>query len=147
LRPRAAILSICWFKILMTNGSETDQKLRLRQYWLRVLLTIGLLWGTMPPITIAFVILGWKGPLFILGALIFNAFTILPACALAFWHRRAACVWLSMNAVLAASALVSNLRGPQVLDILEIAALTGPVAIACCLDFMEIKGWPGALNA
>jgi len=130
----------------MANEAETDEKAPLRRYWLRVLLTIGLLWGTMPPITIAFVILGWSGPLFILGALVFNAFTVLPACALAFWHRRAACAWLSINAVLAASALFSNLRGARVLDMLQMAALAGPVVIAACLDFMEIKGWPAALN-
>jgi hypothetical protein len=130
----------------MTNEMETAEKSRLRQYWLRVLLTIGLLWGTMPPIAIAFVIVGWKGPIFVLAAQVFNAFTILPACALAFWHRRMACVWLSINAVLAAAALAACIRNPQLLNLPEITALAGPVVIAGFLDFMEIKHWPGALG-
>lgn len=129
----------------MTNGLATDGKDPLRQYWLRVLLAIGLLWGTMPPITIAFVILGWTGPLFVLGAMIFNAFTVLPACALAFWHRRTACVWLSINAIVAAAALAVAFQHSGLLSVPEMAALGGPVVIAVCLDFMEIKGWPGAI--
>lgn len=130
----------------MTNEMQIDEKFRLRQYWLRVLLTLGLLWGTMPPITIVFVILNWTGPHFVLAAMIFNAFTVLPACALAFWHRRTACVWLSINAVLAASALAACLRNPQLLTLWQMVALAGPVVLAGCLDFMEIKRWPGALE-
>lgn len=130
----------------MTNELTTDGKDPLRQYWLRVLLAIGLLWGTMPPITIAFVILGWSGPVFVLGAMIFNAFTVLPACALAFWHRRAACVWLTVNGILAAAALAITFEHPNLLSVPEMAALGGPVVVAALLDFMEIKGWPGAVN-
>jgi len=122
-----------------------DQTSRLRQFWLRVLLTVGLLWGTMPPIAIAFVIADWKGPIFVLAAQIFNAFTILPACALAFWHRRTACIWLSINAVLAAAALAFCIPNPRLLNLPEMTALAGPLIIAVWLDFMEIKGWPGAL--
>jgi len=125
---------------------ETDGKEPLRQYWLRVLLVIGLLWGTMPPITITFVILGWAGPPFVLGAMIFNAFTVLPACALAFWHRRAACVWLTVNGIIAAAALAIAFQHSNLLSVPEMAALGGPVVIAGCLDFMEIKRWPGALT-
>jgi hypothetical protein len=124
----------------------TDEKARLQQYWLRVLLSIGLLWGTMPPITIAFVIIGWTGPLFVLGAMIFNAFTVLPACALGFWHRRTACVWLTANGLVATVALAISVRHPDLLNLPEMAALAGPVVIAGCLDFMEIKRWPGALE-
>jgi hypothetical protein len=123
-----------------------DEKSRLRQYWLRVLLAIGLLWGTMPPITIALVILGWEGPRFVLFAMVFNAFTVLPACTLAFWRRRAACIWLSIDGVLAVTALWASIGHPQMLDMPEIAALAGPPIIAGILDFMEIKRWPGALD-
>jgi hypothetical protein len=131
---------------IVTDGRmETGEKLRLRQYWLRVLLVVGLLWGTMPPITIAFVIMGWNGPLFVLIALIFNAATVFAACVLAFWHRRTACLWLSINAVLAGAALVICARQPNLLDMPDIVALAGPVIVACLLDFMEIKGWPEAL--
>jgi len=130
----------------MAIEMETDEKSRLRQYWLRVLLVIGLLWGTMPPITIAFVILGWQGSQFVLFALIFNAATVLAACALAFWHRRTASVWLTINALLNAAALAMCIRQPNLLDMPDIAALAGPVVIAAILDYMEIKGWPGALE-
>ena len=123
-----------------------DEKSRLRQYWLRVLLAIGLLWGTMPPITIALVILGWGGPRFVISALVFNAFTVLPACVLAFWHRRVACVWLSIDGVLAVMALCASVGHPQTLDMPQMAALAGPPIIAGILDFMEIKRWPGALD-
>ena len=124
----------------------TDEKARLRQYWLRVLLAIGLLWGTMPLITIGLVVASWKGPFLVLLAMVFNAFTVLPACALAFWHRRMACVWLSVNAVLAAIALAIAIQHPDLLNLPEIAALAGPIVIAGCLNFMEIKGWTGALE-
>jgi hypothetical protein len=140
-RPDFADLTVPVKKSLMT-----DEKAPLRQYWLRVLLAIGLLWGTMPLITIALVIAGWSGPFFVLLAMVFNAFTVLPACALAFWHRRTACIWLSVNAVLAAVALCIAILHPELLNLPEIAALAGPVVIAGCLDFMEIKGWPGALE-
>ncbi len=130
----------------MNEQTGIEEKARLQQYWLRVVLTIGMLWGTMPPITIGFVILNWKGPSLVLAALVFNAFTVLPASVLAFWHRRTACVWLSMNAVLAVAALAVAAGRPQLLDVPEIAALAGPVILACALDFMQIKGWPGALD-
>ncbi|MGA7339611.1 MAG: hypothetical protein WBE72_11685 [Terracidiphilus sp.] len=130
----------------MGDDIRIDAQFLERQFWLRVLLAIGILWGTMPPIAIAFIFIGWQGPAFDLATLIFNAFTVLPACVLAFWHRRTACVWLSVNAVLAAITLLDYARHPALLNFWEAVGIAGPLMIAIVLDWMEIRGWPGALE-
>jgi hypothetical protein len=123
-----------------------DEKSRLRQFWLRVLLTVGMLWGTMPLITVGFAVISANRLSFGLVALIFNAATVLPASALAFWHRRTACIWLSFNGALAAIALVSYARRTSELNPWQAGGLAGSLVIALCLDWMEMRRWPSALE-
>lgn len=123
-----------------------DEKSRMRQFWLRVVLAAGMLLGTMPLLTIPFVILSAKGPSFDLLALVFNAVTVLPACVMAFWHRRVACFWLSLNGALAAVALATYTQRVPVLDSWHTAGIAASLILALCLDFMEIMRWPTALE-
>jgi hypothetical protein len=121
-----------------------DMKSAERQFWLRFLLVVGMLCGTMPLITFPLTLRGWNGSAFGLFATAFSALTVLPTCALAFWHRRMACIWLTINAVLVVTAVV--LRQLPALDWGVIFNLTTPILIACALDAIEIARWPGALE-
>jgi hypothetical protein len=77
---------------------------------------------------------------------IVNGVIVAPACTLAFWHRRSACIWLSLNAVVVGMAIA--LMKPQTSEVYldGTIGLAGSVLIALCLDFMEIRRWPPALN-
>ncbi len=121
-----------------------DMKSADRQFWLRFLLVVGMLFGTMPLIALPLTLRGWNGTAFGLFATAFSALTVLPACALAFWHRRIACIWLTINAAMAVT--MAALRQVPVLDLGAIFNLTSPIAIACALDTMEIARWPDALK-
>ena len=77
---------------------------------------------------------------------VFNALTVAPACVLAFWRRRIACVWLSVNAsVIVVSIALAFARGHGV-ALGSIAGFIGSVIVALCLNFMEIMRWPRALG-
>jgi len=124
-----------------------DEKLRMRQFWLRVLLVVGLLWGGMPLLTLPLVLLGQvAAPLGLLVALV-NGFSLAPACTAAFWHRRAACIWLSLNAVVCAAAILLSKHQTGDAYVVATISLLGSILIAVCLDFMEIRRWPPALGA
>lgn len=121
-----------------------DTKSADRQFWLRFLLVVGLLCGTMPLITFPVVLRGWTGSGFGFFAIAFSALTVLPACALAFWHRRIACVWLTVNAVVVFVAAVQRLV--PAFDLGTILDIVSPVVIAGALDYTEFAHWPGALE-
>jgi hypothetical protein len=125
-----------------------DEKTRLRQYWLRVLLFAGILWGTMPLITLPLLSPGRDDTPLEIVAVVFYSITILPASVLAFWHRRMACLWLTASALTVAAAtiqfkLVQHASGHK----FDLAVgILGSFFFAGCLDFMELLGWPGALQ-
>jgi hypothetical protein len=123
-----------------------DERSRLRQFWLRVLLALGLLWGTVPLITVPFVFRGANDSTFDVLVAVFNCLTILPACILAFWHRRMACIWLTFNGAMLATAVALSVRRIHQYDLRAIVGIFVPVLIAICLDFTEAKHWPGALD-
>jgi hypothetical protein len=130
----------------MTNDARNDEKLRLRQFWLRVLLALGMLWGTGIFIMVPLVFRGANDTSFDVFAAVFNGLTILPACALAFWHRRVACIWLSANAatvVIAATSWMGRTREFPVGPVIGVAV---SVFVALCLDYMELWRWPAALQ-
>ncbi len=119
----------------------------MRQFWLRVLLALGILWGGMPLLTLPLAFMGVvPAPFGLLVALV-NGITVAPACALAFWHRRGACIWLSLNAVVCAAAIALSAHQAGDRYFVAMISLAGSVVIALCLDFMEIRRWPGALRA
>ncbi len=123
-----------------------DEKTRMRQFWLRVLLVLGILWGGMPFLTLPLVVMGVIAAPFGLFVTIVNGVIVAPACTLAFWHRRSACIWLSLNAMMVgvAIALIKPQTSEVYLD--GTIGVVGSVVIALCLDFMEIRRWPPALN-
>jgi hypothetical protein len=123
-----------------------DEKSRLRQFWLRFLLAFGILWGTIPLITVPFVFQGTNDSTFDVLAAVCNGLTILPACILAFWHRRVACIWLTLNGAMLVSVLTSFARRTHEHILQAVIGVAVPVLIAICLDFMEMRHWPGALD-
>ena len=123
-----------------------DQKSRLQQFYLRSLLVAGMLWGGMPFVTGPLVAQGTGQSHFAIAAALFGSFTILPASALAFWHRRTACVWLTANAVIILAVWGDSLRAGHLINVTESIGIAGSVALAVSLDFMEFRRWPGALQ-
>lgn len=117
-----------------------------RQFWLRVLLIAGILWGFLPFVMTPFITRGVNDTAYDIFGSVFNSLTILPACALAFWHRRVACVWLSLNAVVLGVALATFIQRTHKLDPMMIAEVAGPVLFAICLDVVELKRWPPAVE-
>lgn len=130
----------------MANDLSIDEKPQMRQFWLRALLVVGLLWGGMPFLTLPLVLMGViSAPLGLVAALV-NGLTVAPACTLAFWHRRAACIWLSLNAVVCGVAMVLSEHQTDDRYIVAVISLAGSIAIAVCLDFMEVRRWPAAIG-
>lgn len=130
----------------MMDAVWTDQRAQTRQFWLRTLLVIGILWGFLPFVMTPFITKGVYDTYFDIFASVLNSLTILPACALAFWHRRVACVWMSLNAVVLAVALGTFLQRTHRFDSMMIAEVVGPVLLALCLDLVEARRWPAALE-
>jgi hypothetical protein len=122
-----------------------DEKNKMRQYWVRVLLFAGMLWGTMPLLMLVFVLLSANATPFEAFATAFSSLTVLPASVLGFWHRRRACVWLTANAVILLFALAALARHTQAYSVNETIGFVGSILIAVGLDFMELRRWPAAL--
>lgn len=125
---------------------STGDTTRMRQFWLRTILAVGILWGFLPFVMVPFITRGPGDTYYDIFASVLNSLTILPACALAFWHRRIACIWLSLNAVVLAIALASVIRRTGNIDKMMVAEVAGPVLLAICLDFVEARRWPPAVE-
>jgi ABC-type proline/glycine betaine transport system permease subunit len=93
-----------------------------------------------------FIVRGPDDTSFDILAAALNSLTILPASILAFWHRRIACVWLTVNAVLLISALGSWTLKTHEYEIGAIIGCSGSVALAIFLDVAEALRWPPALD-
>jgi hypothetical protein len=122
-----------------------DEKARMQQYWVRVLLFAGMLWGTMPLLMLAFVLLSANASPLEAFITAFSSLTVLPASILGFWHRRLACLWLTTNAFLLTFAVIALVRRTQAYSVNETIGFVGSILIAAGLDFMELRGWPAAL--
>jgi hypothetical protein len=123
-----------------------DEKPRMQQFWLRALLVVGLLWGGMPFLTLPLVLMGVVAAPFGMLVALVNGLTVAPACTLAFWHRRVACGWLSLNAVMCGIAIALSEHKTGDRYFVAMTSLAGSIAIAVCLDFMEIRHWPAAVG-
>ena len=130
----------------MMDAVGTSEQARTRQFWLRTFLIIGILWGFLPFVTVPFITKGPTDSYYDIFASVLNSLTIMPACTLAFWHRRIACVWLSLNAVLLSVALATFIPRTGNIDKMMIAEVAGPVLFALCLDFVEARRWPPAVE-
>jgi hypothetical protein len=110
-------------------------------------LAFGIFWGVIPFITVLFVFRGENDSILDVTAAVFDSLTILPACILAFWHRRLACVWLSLNAALIIAITIPFLLRTRRHDLWTIICVLVPVLIAFWIDFMESNDWPDAVNS
>jgi hypothetical protein len=123
-------------------GANSGEK----QFWLRVLLFAGLLWGTSVLIKIPFIIRDEHDSWFTVFVAVLNGLTILPATALAFWHRRIACIWLSLDVVLVIVAMILYRHQGAHIDPGEFIGLSITFALAVCLNWYELRRWPMALD-
>jgi len=123
-----------------------NERARLQRFWLRVLLFGGLIWGVHELISVVFLSQGSEDSTFDIWAVAENGVTILAATALAFWHRRIACIWLTANSVIVGTALSSYAFRTHEFRLADIVAALLPVLYAIALDVIEIRRWPGALE-
>jgi hypothetical protein len=130
----------------MTDSAWTSENARTRQFWLRAFLLVGILWGFLPFVTVPFITKGPADTSYDIFASVLNSLTIMPACALAFWHRRIACLWLTVNALILSIALATFIRRTGKIDKMMIAEVAGPVLFALFLDFVEARHWPAAIQ-
>lgn len=130
----------------MTNLVAMDEKSASRQFWLRTLLVIGMLWGFVPFVLAPFITKGATDTYFDIFVSVLNSLTVMPACVLAFWHRRIASIWLTVNGALLAVALAGYILRTRQTHLGMILGVAGPIAIALCLDVLEALRWPPALN-
>jgi hypothetical protein len=130
----------------MTGQTTLPVETTLRQFWLRCLLFAGLMWGILPLITLPFIFRGNADSALDVWAAVMNGLSISPACTLAFWHRRLACVWLSVNAaVLSTSITLFTFRNHD-FRVANVIGACVSVLLAVLLDVTEARQWPAALN-
>jgi hypothetical protein len=125
---------------------NTMERSRLRQFWLRVLLAFGMFWGTIPLISVLFIFRGKNDSAFDVLAAVSNSLTVFPASILAFWHRRTACIWLTINGAMLVTAFVSYMWRTHEYSFATFVGVGAPVLIAGFLGYMEVRRWPAALD-
>jgi hypothetical protein len=123
-----------------------NEKAILRRFYLRCLLAAGMLLGGMPFITAPLALHGIIAAYPSLLAAVINGLSVLPASALAFWHRRIACIWLSINAVILLIGWFGLTDTGRQFDPVGIAGICGSIGLALCLDLIELRRWPAALG-
>jgi hypothetical protein len=125
-----------------------NEQARSQQFYLRVLLAIGLLWGCalLVQLLVYAMTPGKKDPLPTSLAFVFNCLTVAPGCLLAFWRRRAACAWLVLDAILAAAYAIRPMPGAHAYGPSLIVSPVVPVLLAASLLVIEFRRWPGALE-
>lgn len=130
----------------MINQTQMDEKVRLRQFWLRCLFALGLFWGLIPLITLPFITRGAGDSTLDVLAAVSNGLTLLPASILGFWHRRVACVWLTANASIVAASVVAYILRNHEYRVGNMIGASVSVLLALILDMTEARRWPPALG-
>ncbi len=123
-----------------------DEKTLLRRFYLRTFLVAGMLLGGMPFIMTPLVLKGISVGFPNVFAAACNGLSVLPASALAFWHRRIACIWLTVNAAVQVVGWARLWHTGRPFDAGGLFGMGGSIALAICLDFMELRRWPSALG-
>ena len=119
-----------------------------RQFNLRVLLVIGLLWGGALLVQLLVYLMTGASPSPSLAsrAFVVNCLTVGPACLLAFWFRRTACAWMLLDAILAAFAALHATPGAPTYGPIVVVSPIVPILLAVALIFIELRRWPAALT-
>lgn len=130
----------------MTAQVTLPEEAGLRQFWLRCLLVVGMIWGVIPLITLPFITRGNTDSTLDVWAVILNGLTICPASVLAFWHRRLACVWLTINAGVVVTSMALFISRNHDYRVGSIIGACVSALLAVFLDVAEARRWPGALN-
>ena len=128
------------------NSVATEEQIRSQRFMQRALLAVGILWGFMPFVLAPFITKGPSDSTFDVFASVLNSLTLLPACVLAYWQRRIACAWLSINAVVIAVALARFLLRTGQFEVWMIVQVVGSVGFAVWLDVVEASHWPAPLE-
>ncbi|GEM_PF-5053083 len=131
----------------MRHQSAMTEEAGLQQFWLRCLLAVGVMWGIIPLITLPFITRGNTDSTLDVWAAVINGLTVFPASVLAFWHRRPACIWLTVNAGLVAASMTLFILRNHEYRVGSIIGSCVSVLLAVLLDVMEIRRWPGALDS
>lgn len=63
-----------------------------------------------------------------------------------FWHRRTACVWLTINAGLVVTSMTSYVLRTHQYRVGSIIGAMVSALLAVLLDMAEVRRWPGALD-
>lgn len=125
-----------------------NEKQRSRQFNLRVLLVIGLLWGgaLLVQLLLYLATRGSAPPSLAARAFVVNCLTVGPASLIAFWFRRIACVWMILDAVLAAIAAFHTAPGAPTYGPVVVVSPLVPILLAAALIFTQLRRWPAALT-
>jgi len=102
------------------------------------------MWGVIPLISTPFIVRGYGDSSFDDWAVVVNSLTITPASALAFWHRRIACYWLTINGALVMISMCSYVLRTQDYRVGALVGAGVSVLYALTLDVIEIRHWPAA---
>jgi hypothetical protein len=129
-----------------TMSQDMEAQARRRQFWLRSLLSVGIVWGLIPLITLPFITHGTNDSALDVWAAISNGVTLLPVSVLAFWHRRIACVWLTINGALVVSSISTYVLRTHSHPLASMIGAVVSAIVAISLDVMEVQRWPGALD-
>ena len=135
-----------WVHKQVTNLIATTEESRLQQFWLRCLLAVGIIWGVIPLIALPFISRGAKDSTLDVWAVVVNSLTIFPASVLAFWHRRPACIWLTVNGALVVTSVTFYVLRTHQYRVGSIIGAGVSALLAVLLDTTEVRRWPGALD-
>lgn len=124
-----------------------DEQTRMQQFYVRTVLTVGLLWGAFLLVQLLVFALtpGSKGSLLDSLSVVVNCLSVFPACVVGFWHRRAACAWLLANGAFIAVTTTRFTLHSQQYDWGLILSVLFSIALAMTLAVIEVLKWPGAL--
>lgn len=130
-----------------------EEREDLRRFWGRVVFAVGMGVGMLPfaapPGAIS--TLGEHDAMLEVLALIAFSVTVLPASVLAFWHRRAASLWLLLVGVATAALVITEQHSLAAMrgitpDYYSDYLFVGPLGLALFGIITEWKGWPPLLD-
>jgi FtsH-binding integral membrane protein len=130
----------------MTEPDAMTEREVDQQFWQRCCAALGMMWGLIPLITLPFASGGPTDTPLDMWAAILNGFTLLPASVLVLWHRRLACIWMTLNAVLIVSALTAFTLRNHTYEVGIIIGAAVSVLLAIFFDIAELKRWPQPIN-